>query len=201
LQVIVDVFAEGIVAADALRPRAKSVRSRKPFRPGIGPHSERQAIDLVTEQMMRLRPTEFASRLAPQVPYPAAPRSRCDLCVGTRPRWEWAMELKMLRFLGDNGKPHDNILLHILSPYRSHRSALTDCEKLTESGFECRKAILIYGFDHDEWPLDPAIEAFEQLARHRVDLGDRTTAKFDRLVNPVHSRGRVFGWEIRGRSR
>ncbi len=36
----------------------------------------------------------------------------------------------MLRLMGDNGKANDNMLMHILSPYPSHRSALTDCEKL-----------------------------------------------------------------------
>ena len=33
----------------------------------------------------------------------------------------------MLRFMGDNGKLNDNIVMHILSPYPEHRSALTDC--------------------------------------------------------------------------
>ena len=42
----------------------------------------------------------------------------------------------MLRFLGDNGKPNDNILMHVLSPYPQHRSALTDCEKLARSSVE-----------------------------------------------------------------
>jgi len=27
--------------------------------------------------------------------------------------------------MGDNGKPNDNMLMHILSPYPAHRSALT----------------------------------------------------------------------------
>ena len=30
-----------------------------------------------------------------------------------------------LRLKGDNGKPNDNMLMHILSPYPQHRSALT----------------------------------------------------------------------------
>jgi hypothetical protein len=34
----------------------------------------------------------------------------------------------MLRLLGDNGKLNDNMLMHVLSPYQAHRSALTDCE-------------------------------------------------------------------------
>ncbi len=45
-----------------------------------------------------------------------------------------------MRLMGDNGKPNDNILTHILSPYPAHRSAVTDCAKLLESGLGDRKA-------------------------------------------------------------
>jgi hypothetical protein len=104
--------------------------------------------------------------------------------------------VKMLRFNGDNGKPNDNMLMHILSPYPKHRSALTDCQKLVGSGFEQPYALLIYGYDYDEWPMEPAVEAFEQLARCRVQLGPRHFARFDGLIHPVHQRGGVFVWEI-----
>jgi hypothetical protein len=30
---------------------------------------------------------------------------------------DWAIEVKMLRLMGDNHKPNDNMLMHILSPY------------------------------------------------------------------------------------
>ena len=59
----------------------------------------------------------------------------------------------MLRLMGDNGKPNDNMLMHILSPYPNNRSALTDCVKLLESGLPGRKAVVIYGFDYPE-PTD-----------------------------------------------
>lgn len=67
----------------------------------------------------------------------------------------------MLRMLGDNGKPNDNILMHILSPYPAHRSALTGCTKLLESGLPGRKAIIIFGYEYEDWPMTPAINAFE----------------------------------------
>ena len=49
------------------------------------------------------------------------------------PVWDWAIEAKMLRMFGDNGKLNDNMLMHVLSPYPAHRSALTDCGKLAHS--------------------------------------------------------------------
>jgi hypothetical protein len=102
----------------------------------------------------------------------------------------------MLRLMGDNGKPNDDMLMHILSPYPSHRSALTDCQKLAASGFSGSLAVLIYGYDYDALPMEPAVEAFEQLAEHRVRLGSRETASFDGLIHPVHRRGGVFVWEV-----
>ena len=102
----------------------------------------------------------------------------------------------MLRLMGDNSKPNDNMLMHILSPYPSHRSALTDCQKLAASGFSGSLAVLIYGYDYDALPMEPAVEAFEQLAAHRVRLGPRQAASFDGLIHPVHRRGGVFLWEV-----
>ena len=129
------------------------------------------------------------------ISYPGS-RQKCDLCIGVSPDWDWSVEIKMLRLMGDNGKPNDNMLMHILSPYPADRSALTDCPKLLESGLPGRKAILIYGFDYPELPMDPAIEAFEVLALRLVKLGPRAVGEYSGLVHPVHRTGRVFGWEL-----
>jgi len=190
-------FALALVAADAARPCATNARSKMAFQPGIGPHSEAQTVKLVGTALQRLGPAIYGDRLAYRVAYPEAPRQKCDLCVGSRPDWDWAVEIKMLRILGDNGKANDNILMHLLSPYPAHRSALTDCEKLAASQLGRRKAILIYGYDANAWPLEPAIRAFEALARARTPLGKRLSVEFKGLVHPVHSSGGVFVWELR----
>jgi hypothetical protein len=54
----------------------------------------------------------------------------------------------------------------------------------------------MYGYDYDAVPMEPALEAFEQLAEHRVRLGPRQAAFFDGLIHPVHRRGGVFVWEV-----
>jgi hypothetical protein len=192
----VDDFARALARADARRPCATNVRSKVHFQHGIGPHSEAQTVRLVGAELEDLEPLIYGKRLAYGVSYPEASRQKCDLCVGSAPDWEWAIEIKMLRILGDNGKVNDNILMHLLSPYPADRSALTDCEKLAASQLAHRKAILIYGYDADSWPLEPAIGAFEALARARVTLGKRLSAEFRELVHPVHSSGTVFAWEL-----
>jgi hypothetical protein len=131
-------------------------------------------------------------------PYPNSGRARCDLCLGTAPDWEWCIEVKMLRIMGDNGKPNDNMLMHLLSPYSVHRSALTDVSKLATSGFPGRKAILIYAYDYDQFPMELAVRAFESLANaDESRLGPLASARFEGLVHPVHTMGAVYAWEVR----
>jgi hypothetical protein len=108
--------------------------------------------------------------------------------------------VKLLRLLGDNGKLNDNMLMHILSPYPQHRSALTDCAKLVGSSLGARKMVLIYAFDAEGYPTKLAVDAFERLAARVVRLGPRHEAPFAGLVHPVHASGRVLGWELLGGS-
>jgi hypothetical protein len=132
------------------------------------------------------------------VRYPIQVRQACDVCIGVAPDWSWACEFKLLRMLGDNGKPNDNMLMHILSPYPQHRSAVTDCVKLIHSGFSCSKAVVIFGYDSEEYPLELAVSAFEALAGAVVELGARAEERFDNLRHPVHRCGAVYGWELMG---
>jgi hypothetical protein len=97
-------------------------------------------------------------------------RQRCDVKLIT-PDGPLFIEGKLLRLKGDNGKPNDNMLMHILSPYPRHRSALTDCAKLASSGIADARAVVIIGYTYDDMRLEPAISAFETLASGK--LGSR----------------------------
>jgi hypothetical protein len=187
-------FAEGLVAADAKRPQASNQRSGEVFQAGIGPHTENRTIDLVFREIGVAHPHRY-TQVRTAVPYPSDPRQRCDVALQWDGVW-WFLEVKLLRLLDDNGKPNDNMLMHILSPYRQHRSAVTDCQKLVASGFSGHKAILIFGYDYADWPLVPAIEAFERLAGLRPGLGSRWDAAFSGLCHPVHRAGAVYAWEL-----
>lgn len=188
-------FAMGIKLADQKKPIAVNARRGIPFQAGIGPHSENDTLKLVMDELHQSPPGKYAD-FSMNVRYPLNLQKKCDLCLGKHPNWDWAVELKMLRLFGDNGRANDNMLMHILSPYPAHRSALTDCEKLIGSGLMGRKAILIYGFEDARFPLEPAIRAFELLAADRVELGPRIQTEFDDLIHPVHRKGAVFAWEI-----
>jgi hypothetical protein len=178
--------------ADGRGPAHITAKGRA-YQPGIGPHPEDRAVRLTLDEL-RLMPEYAETPFGQALPYPRAPRQRCDLWIGEPV--EWAIEVKMARFRGDNGKPDDTSLKDLLSPYDKDRSALTDCRKLADAGFDCRIAVLIYGFDYDDRSLDPAIEAFERLAEVTVELGPRVEAPLVGLVHPVHTNGRVFAWEV-----
>ena len=182
-------FATALKAVDARRPVFTS-RTGRVYKPGIGPHSEDRAVDLILEEMKNVSPHGYG-RFVCRVPY-ARSRQTCDVVLPN----EWMIEVKMARFYGDNNKPDDTSLKDLLSPFDVDRSALTDCAKLAAADGPARKAIVIYGFDYPAWPMDPVIEAFEVRARVPVRLGERCEASFTDLIHPVHQRGRTFGWEV-----
>jgi hypothetical protein len=191
-------FAEGIRAVDPQAPVASNSRTHVPYQPGIGPHNEAPTTKWIMAYLANADPQRYAFYQL-NVPYGDGTRQACDVCLGGPTLWEWAIEVKMLRLLGDNNKRNDNMVTHILSPYPAHRSALTDCKKLLTSQLGRHKAILIYGYDYPDWPMDPAIEAFEVLASRQVKLASRAVASFDGLIHPVHQHGRVFGWQVQPR--
>lgn len=193
LEQLVSAWAAALRAVDHRRPVWTS-RTGRVYQAGIGPHAEDAAMALMLAELRSASPLAGMA-MGQFIPYPGKGRQRCDLFFGEPP--EWVVEAKMARFRGDNGKPDDTSLKDLLSPYPADRSALTDAVKLAHSGFDCGKAILIYGFDYSNRPLEPAIHAFELLASEVVELGRRVQAPLGDLVHPVHAFGAVFGWEIR----
>ena len=109
---VVQDFADGMKAADAKRPVAQSARSARTYQPGLGPFSEADTIRLVMLELSAFQVAWYRN-YSLEVAYPLAVRSKCDLCIGSAPHWNWALEVKMLRMLGDNGLPNDNMLMHI----------------------------------------------------------------------------------------
>ena len=67
-------------------------------------------------------------------PYPNIPGAKCDMVFNTSlfhgPRPEWAVELKVIRFIGDNGKKKSYGAGKFLSPYKMETSLTTDLARL-----------------------------------------------------------------------
>lgn len=192
LRFLVVAFADAITAVDE-RCAPYVSRSGREYQVGIGPYAENRAMELVVEEL-NARGLGPCGQFAP---YPNAPRQKCDLWIGAPP--EWVIEIKMGRFRGDNGKPDDTGIKDLISPFRQDRSALADGVKLAGSGFEPRKAVLVYGFDDDERPLADAVDALDLLLNSKVRTSGRCEAEYSGLRHPVFSSGLVVAWEILGR--
>ena len=191
LEQFVRDFAKAMKAADGLRPQAKSSRSGRLYQAGIGPFAEDRAVDLTVAQLLKIE-SEY-DRIRCRVLCPGS-RQRCDIVFGDPP--VWAVEVKMARFTGDNGKPDDTGVKDILSPFECDRSAIVDCMKLVKSRIAPNSAVMLYGFDDPLRPLGVIVDAFEALARTRVILGPRASAPLLDLVHPVFRSGQVVGWTV-----
>jgi hypothetical protein len=195
LERLVQDLATAAKVADAAQPVARNKRSGVPLLPGLGSHSESDTFDLLASTAAIGAPQWYID-VETGVPYPAAQRQKCDLRITTA-GGTMLLEGKLLRLKGDNGKPNDNMLMQILSPYPFHRSPFTDCAKLAASSFAGTKVVVIVGCAYPDLSLRPAINAFEILAAHIVDLGPRHEAMFSGLCHPVHNAGAVMAWEVR----
>lgn len=173
--------------ADALKAVDSSGLSHKHFQPGIGPYGESDAVRAALHWLKEKTPDRYSLALTKRLP---------DLLIPG----EWALEFKIIRPFGDNGKPAEHWSENVLHPYPGNTSSLGDCLKLLQSGFSERKAIVIYGFEHSlpQIPLDPAVNAFELLAAEimGIVLGSRIEEQRTGLIHPVHQTLRVFGWEV-----
>jgi hypothetical protein len=147
------------------------------------------------DKLLAIDPASYG-RIETAVPYPNLPRQKCDWAWSTPEGDTIYIEAKMMRLMGDNGKPNDNILCHILSPYPQQRSALTDCQKLARAGFKGVLVILIYGYEYEGYPLQPVIDAFETLASKVVKISSPSKGLFSGLMHPVHNRGAVYAWSV-----
>jgi hypothetical protein len=188
---ITAAFANAIAVVDA-KCEPYITRTGRQYRPGIGPYPENKAMELVADEL-NASGTVTSGQF---IPYPSATRQKCDLWLGDP--LEWVVEVKMGRFRGDNGKPDDTGIKDLISPFRSDRSALVDATKLAESEFPARKAVMVYGFDDDERPLDGALDALEILLQHRARVGWRAESPLAGLRHPVFSSGRIAAWEVLG---
>jgi hypothetical protein len=193
LDYIVDLFATTLGVIDSERPVGSGGR----FKPGIGPLTESEVTGLLCRRLSAEHASEFA-KAGPRG-YPGS-RTECDLVFPG----QWAIEIKLARPFGDNGKPAERWSENLLYPYPGNTSAIGDALKLLGSSFEERKAVMVFGYEHTppQIPLEPAIRGFEVLASDvaGIDLGPRLTRTTACLVHPCHQQVTVYAWEVLRRS-
>jgi len=166
-------------------------RSGEPFRtfqPGVGPYGEPQLV------------RRIASYLNGLPEYRAAVRTKRtpDLLIPN----EWAIEFKIARPYGDNGREAENWSVNLLHPYPGNVSTVGDCYKLRELPGPERKAVVVIGYEHapPKISLTPLVDAFEVVAKDvaRIKLSPRVELHVENLIHPVHQVARVFAWHVLG---
>jgi hypothetical protein len=95
-------------------------------------------------------------------PYPEAKANKCDIIFSSDDQEldnaEWAIELKKIAFLGDNGKNNDYNVQKMLSPYLKDRSLIHDIHKLRKNPVARKQAVIGYCFNYDFSTCDEALE-------------------------------------------
>lgn len=177
---VIDDITSGIVAVDA------SQKSFRAFKPGVGPYGEPQLVRLIAGQLNQLSNYHGTARTKR---YP-------DLLIPG----ERAIEFKIARPFGDNGKEAENWSVNLLHPYPGNVSTIGDCYKLTNHAGPERRAIVVIGYEHvpPKIDLNPLVESFEVVAKRvsRFTLSSRIERRNDGLIHPVHQSVRVFAWEL-----
>jgi hypothetical protein len=172
--------------ADVLKRVDSSGVPFKQFQPGVGPHGEPQLVKLVAAGLNGIRQYGGCVRTM-RTP---------DLLI----EGHWALEIKVARPFGDNGKLAENWSVNLLHPYPGNASLLGDCLKLQAISRSEEKGVIAIGYEHDpaQVSLEPLWKAFEVVAAAvlNIQLGPRAVANRQGLIHPVHQRLVVVGWKI-----
>jgi len=176
---VIDV-ADSLVHIDSSRERHRA------FQPGVGPFGEPQLVKLVATHLNQI------GKYHGSVHTKRTP----DLLVPN----EWAVEIKIARPFGDNGKEAENWSVNLLHPYAGNVSVLGDCLKLMDYSGPERRAVLVIGYEHVPPRIDltPLVESFEAIAKYvlHIPLSGRVQERRAPLIHPVHQSVSVIGWEV-----
>jgi hypothetical protein len=175
--------------ADALKSVDADQLAHKRFSPGVGPYGEADAVRAALSKLQIGKPSVYSRAVIKRLPELLIPR-------------QWAVEFKIARPFGDNGRPAEHWSENLLHPYSGNTSSLGDCLKLLSSAIAERKGVIIFGYEHSppKIPLDAAILGFEILSKEimRVRLTARVEQVRCGLLHPVHQQLRVFAYEVLG---
>ncbi len=182
-------FALAMEAIDQRRPQAASHRgATRLYKPGIGPFAEDRIVSMILGELRGMGKTAYTD--AGKQRYPGNGQI-CDLVLPG-----WAIEVKLAREMRDNGTYEPAAVSKILSRTPDDRSAVTDCAKLAQSHFPCKRAVLIFAFENPDHPVRWLIEAFEAVAAQHAVLGPRAEHPLRNLVHPIYDSGAVYAWQI-----
>lgn len=176
--------------SDSLAHIDSSGETFRMFQPGIGPFGEPQLVKRIAEEL----------NLLPRYGGTVRTKRTPDLLIPNH----WAVEIKITRPFGDNGKEAENWSVNLLHPYPGNVSTIGDCCKLLGYSGPERRAVLVIGYEHAPPKIDlaPLVASFEVITKDvlHIELSERVEASREGMRHPVHQSLRVFAWEVLGRT-
>jgi hypothetical protein len=155
----------------------------KNFQPGIGPFGEPQIVGVIADRLSA-KGIQAKTKRTP------------DLDI----RNQWAIEFKIVRPFGDNGKEAENWSVNMLHPYAGNVSLIGDAIKLISLNGFANKGLFVIGYEHNpaKISLDPLLDSFEAIARQvmNIEFGERIEQRRAGLVHPEHQVLRCIGWQF-----
>jgi hypothetical protein len=174
---IVKTIADLLKNFDSEKPINKS------FQPGIGPFGEPQIVKLIAQRLSNKG-------------IPSQTKRTPDLDINH----EWAIEFKIVRPFGDNGKEAENWSVNMLHPYAGNVSLIGDAIKLMQLTTFAYKGLFVIAFEHNppKVSLNPLLDSFEVIAKNvmKIQLSDRIEERRERLVHKEHQVLRCIGWQL-----
>lgn len=164
LREIMNRFSEGLLAIDAETKHVSfNQRTGEAYLPGVKTMNERRFVEELKKWWVSSHPEDFNPNLAidTEIPYLNIPRANCDLVLSTDgsdlSNPEWAIEVKNIALVGNNGKNNDFGIAKILSPYLKDRSLIHDIHRLKKLGKGKKKAVIGYSFNYSYSSCEEAL--------------------------------------------
>lgn len=156
-------IAEGLIFVDKNSEIYNESRNGIKYLPGLTTIYEPQCAKELMDWWVTRYPSDFKSteKVYVNYSYPEHPGNKCDIVFTAdkinEEKPEWAIELKKIAFLGDNGKNNDYGPSKLISPFLKDRSVAHDITKLKEADISRKKAVIGYGFNYSEKSLKVAL--------------------------------------------
>jgi hypothetical protein len=165
LLTIVNRIGSGLQVLDNMDEGGRyNRRTKEPYLKGLKTMSEREVTTGLVQWWPLVHPDDFRGKLeaASEIPYPNSRRDRCDILIREidTKKPVWAIEVKHIALVGDNGKNNDFGVTKMLSPYLKDRSLRHDMIRLRDSGFGCRAATVVYSFSYSPDSIERAMELY-----------------------------------------
>ncbi|MFN7751269.1 MAG: hypothetical protein ACK5TE_03270 [Pseudomonadota bacterium] len=191
LATIVKRFATALTTIDREDTRARANRrTGELYRPGLPAMSEREVTTAFCKWWRSKYPEDFPQdhRIEAEVRYPLDQRARCDFVIrDLNDQVTWAVEVKKISLVGDNGKGNDFGVTKMLSPYLKDRSLRHDLLRLKDSGLAGRAACIVYGFSYSAETV--------AYARHKFVEEATRIANLDRVRDSARDANGVYSLE------